>query len=167
LTILWFACAPLVIIIYGPSLGYLYEGTQQPVKAEDKRKHKPVAGVIAGLDGGIVASVVSLLGLSMVIPFGWYFPVDVVPATLITNVVAIQFVLMVIWGIIFGAIFALLYARLPGKDVMKGLYYGLILFLIAEVYGMIWALAYAAPLQSVLFRLCHGMSNTVRRFRGV
>ena len=73
MALLWGSCVILVIIFYGPPLGYLYEGTQQPVKPEDKRKHKPVAGVVAGLVGGIVASVVNFPGLSMGIPFGWYY----------------------------------------------------------------------------------------------
>ena len=157
MTLVWLICGLVVIIFYGPPLGYLYEGSQQPVKAEDKRKYKPIAGVIAGLVSGIVAAVLLFIHLSMEIPFFWYYPVDVVPATLITNVVAIGFVLSVIWGIIFGAIFALLYARLPGKNVMKGIYYGLLLFLLSTIFGTIWGLAYGADLQMEFSGLIMGV----------
>jgi hypothetical protein len=144
---LWGYCGLIVIIFYGPPLGFLYKGTQQLVKAEDKRKHKPVAGVIAGLVGGVVTSIFAFISFIMKIPDMWAYPdYHIAPIT----TVPIEFILAVIWGIIFGVIFVVLYPRLPGRNVMKGLYYGLILFLLAEIYGLIWGLAYANVLQSLL-----------------
>jgi len=160
--LIWVICGLVMLIFYGPSLGYLYEGTQKPVKPEDKRKHKPIASVVAGLVSGIVT--VALFFILPPAPFIWYAPADMIPATLITNVAAGEFVLAVIWGIIFGVIFALLYARLPGKDVMKGLYYGLLLFLLVEVFTLMWYLTYqpTANLQSHLNGvIMHGLPHII------
>jgi hypothetical protein len=158
IAIVWAYCGLIVILCYGPPLGYLYEGSQQPVKAEDKRKHKPIAGIIAGLVGGVVAAVLVFIQFIMGIPY-LYHGLDVLPAlrypgyplfTSITNVVAIEFILMFFWGMIFSVIFVMLYARLPGKNVMKGLYYGLLLILLSILYFAIWGLAYTYSLQAVL-----------------
>jgi len=138
--LLWAVYGPVVILFYGLPFGYLYEGTKQPVKLEDKRKHKPIAGMVAGLVGGIVAAVLTFNQLIMGIPFLWYWP-DFNPPALIN--VATEFVIMFFWGIIFNVIFVLLYARIPGKDVMKGLYYGLLLYLITWIYWIISVLLYA------------------------
>jgi len=130
--ILWVVYGPVVILFYGLPLGFLYEGTQQPVKPEDTRKHKPIAGVVAGFVGALVVAVLTFIQLIMEMP-------DLVQLfntpPLITNVVAINFILIFFWGIIFNIIFVLLYARMPGKNVMKGLYYGLILFLVVVIYN--------------------------------
>ncbi|MCW4032956.1 MAG: hypothetical protein NWF08_06145 [Candidatus Bathyarchaeota archaeon] len=160
--LIWGVCGLTMLIFYGPSLGYLYEGTQKPVKPEDKRKHKPIASVVAGLVSGIVTVV--LFFILPHAPFIWSWPAEMIPATLITNVAAGEFVVAVIYGIIFGVIFALLYARLPGKDVMKGLYYGLILFLIVDLFTLMWYLTYqlTANLQSHLNGLImHGLPHII------
>ena len=41
--------------------------------------------------------------------------------------------LAMIWGVIFGLLFASLYGWIPGKGVVKGLYYGLLIWVIKDV----------------------------------
>ena len=43
-----------------------------------------------------------------------------------------------IWDIVFGAIFARVYNLVPGKGVIKGLIYGLSVFLIATFQYQVW-----------------------------
>jgi len=39
----------------------------------------------------------------------------------------------VIWGVIFGAIYSILYNSIPGKGVLKGLCYGILIWLIKDI----------------------------------
>jgi hypothetical protein len=164
--LLWAIYGPVVIFFYGLPLGLLYEGTQQPVKPEDKTRHKPIADIIAGLVIGIVAAIFTFVRLMMGIPSGWDLPL-ITPW--ITNVIALDFVLAFIWGIIFSIIFVLLYARLPGRNVMKGLYYGLLIYLITVVYiifvglwnfsyieGYFLAIGYGLVTNGLAF-ICYGL----------
>jgi hypothetical protein len=141
--LVWAIYGPVVIIFYGLPLGYFYEGSQKPVRAEDRRKFNPFAGVVGGLFLGIVTAVFTFIGFiggaTNINTFPLYRPIQI-------NDVAIDFAFWFIWGIIFSVLFALLYARIPGRGIRKGIYWGLILFLIATIYSITVGLLYASAL---------------------
>jgi hypothetical protein len=39
----------------------------------------------------------------------------------------------VIWGVIFGVVYSILYNSIPGKGVLKGLCYGILIWLIKDI----------------------------------
>jgi len=138
----------VVPVIYGLLQGVLYDGPKQPVRIEDKIKHNLIAGPVAGLLGGVVAAVLIFICFMMGVPYGWYWP-HYPPITSITNVVAIELILMIVWGTIINTIFVMFYARIPGKGIMRGLYFGLLLCLLCVIRPHSWGIPYAANPQSL------------------
>jgi hypothetical protein len=51
-------------------------------------------------------------------------------------------VLGMIWGVIFGIFHSILYDSIPGQDITKGLFYGMIIFLISCVRHIYLAMLY-------------------------
>jgi hypothetical protein len=84
-----------------------------------------IAGLIAGFIAGIVASISNTVANIIGLPN----PNIVVPTT---NIPEVYILMNVIWGIIFGIIFTVVYDLIPGKYISKGLFYGLIIFLITN-----------------------------------
>jgi len=84
-----------------------------------------VAGAGAGVVGGIVGLVFGVIGSQM----GLY-RLSPLP---ITYLVSTAMVLIVIFGAIFGAIYVKFYDAIPGKGVSKGLYFGLMIWLINSI----------------------------------
>ena len=60
----------------------------------------------------------------------------------LTNVIISRIVLHTVWGAIFGAIYPKFYDVVPGKGIMKGLCFGLLLFLISSVRAATFLAAY-------------------------
>jgi hypothetical protein len=88
-------------------------------------KNYIIAGLIAGFVSGIVWFIFHISGLwdlFLVPPF--FDPVD------IQTLALIDIIQGSIWGIIFGAFYALFYDYIPAKGIKKGLYYGLIIWII-------------------------------------
>jgi hypothetical protein len=92
-------------------------------------------GIIAGLVAGVVILIIGNLS-------GFLFAVDYTktpelwkPMTgnWLYNMIAIDFV----EGIIYGIVFTLIYSGIPGNGWKKGLNYGLIVWLVATVPGML------------------------------
>jgi len=80
------------------------------------------AGAVAGVVGGIVGIIFGFIGY-----FARFYGVGPVP---LTDIVATQIVLTIIFGAIFGTIYSKLYDSIPGKGVRKGLNFGLMIWLI-------------------------------------
>jgi len=138
----------LYTVTYGFLQGILYDGSKHPGKIENNLKDVIIAGSIAGLVGGIVASVLTFIGFIIGIPYWAYYP-HYHPITSITSVVAIEFILMLVWGIVFSSIFLLLFVKIPGKGIMKGLYFGLLLCLLCVIRPFSWGIPYAFNPQSM------------------
>ncbi|WP_455276839.1 hypothetical protein [[Eubacterium] cellulosolvens] len=85
------------------------------------------AGAVAGLIGGIVAVIVGFISSSI----GLYEP----PPGPITNTIATMIILTIIIGAILGMLYSRLYVSIPGKAILKGIYFGLILWLISIING--------------------------------
>ena len=114
-----------------------------------------IAGAIAGAVGtlGFIAAAY-VLGISGVVepPFGsreaW------IPSMYMWVGLA-HLSLDVIWGAIFGLFFASLYGWIPGKGVVKGLYYGLFIWLIRNVAaGSSFALTMLKHNEAIIFIFC-------------
>jgi len=121
--IVWFfAFAP---IIYGLLLGFLYEAPMHKMEVVKRDLKGGIhLGAIAGLIGGIAAS----SGLNIVSIIGFGPPHPTPPLTTL----AALMVQDMGWGAIFGVLFVMFYDRIPGKGILRGLYFGLILYLITS-----------------------------------
>jgi hypothetical protein len=85
-----------------------------------------VAGLVAGFIAGIVASISNTVANLIDLPN----PLVTVPTT---NIPEIYIFVNIIWGIIFGIIFSIAHDLIPGKYISKGLFYGLVIFLITNI----------------------------------
>jgi len=83
------------------------------------------AGAIAGLVGGIVGVIFAVIGVS-----AGLMPSP--PGSTSTAGLMIV-VLAIIWGAIFIMIYQRFYDGIPGKDTMKGVYFGLMLWLVKDI----------------------------------
>ncbi|WP_455280061.1 hypothetical protein, partial [[Eubacterium] cellulosolvens] len=101
-------------------------------------------GAIAGLVGGLGASFANVLGLVII----GFFKIPGFPAAPTLDVWISQagshtFINM-FWGTIFGMIFPRVYDLVPGKRVLKGIIYGLTIFLLNSfqlgIYWFAWGL---------------------------
>jgi len=92
-------------------------------------------GIIAGLVAGIVILIVGMLSGSLLAVDYTKTPELWKPMTgnWWYNIIALDF----LEGILYGIVFTLLYNGIPGKGWRKGLNYGLILWVIATVPGML------------------------------
>ena len=102
-------------------------------------------GAIAGLCGGLAASVFAVIGHATGY---WGVPSGAGSQILSTiefwwSQAGTHIFYNMIWGTIFGAFFTKVYYLIPSKKVLKGLYYGLIVYLIASFYPVaIWTFKY-------------------------
>lgn len=83
------------------------------------------AGTIAGLISGITCSIIGHLWYSMKI-------FEFTPGSLMEVAVSTA-VLTIIFGIIFSFIYARFYSLIPGGGVWKGIYFGLMIWLIKDI----------------------------------
>ncbi|MCW4033611.1 MAG: hypothetical protein NWF08_09515 [Candidatus Bathyarchaeota archaeon] len=137
---------------YGLALGFFYQflhNKYYPTKEEPKiitysMKSGLLPGAIAGLMEGVAAGFVSVIGH---LTGRWGVPVG---GEIISTISywASQFgthmLINMIWGTVFGAFFALVYNLVPGKKVLKGLYFGLLMFFITTFQLYIWLIVWSA-----------------------
>jgi vacuolar-type H+-ATPase subunit I/STV1 len=88
-------------------------------------KNVILAGTIAGLISGIVCSIIGYWWYSMRV-------FEFTPGSLMEVAVSLG-VLTVIFGIIFSLIYARFYSLIPSEGVWKGLYFGLMIWLIKDI----------------------------------
>ena len=89
-----------------------------------------IAGLIAGIVSGIVMTIFHISGLwelFSILPFIWPVEKQIYALSNITH--------FTIWGIIYGAFYAFFYDKIPGKGIKKGLFYGLIIWIIAPLHN--------------------------------
>jgi len=95
------------------------------------------SGILAGAIAGIVAGIVNfalgpmLAQIEIIEPLGGTWEIwD--PSFYVTF--ALAFIsLALIWGTIFGLIYSMYYDSTPGKGVLKGLFFGLMIWFIKDV----------------------------------
>jgi len=138
----WF----FIWIFYGLTLGFLYDflsNRYYPIKEKKKIITYNISsgllpGAIAGLCGGMAASVVQVIGH---VTGYWGVPVE---GQIISTIdfwmsqAGTHILINLIWGTIFGGLFAKVYNLVPGKKIKKGLYYGLIMVLITSFFITHW-----------------------------
>ncbi|MCW4032844.1 MAG: hypothetical protein NWF08_05575 [Candidatus Bathyarchaeota archaeon] len=99
-----------------------------------------IAGLIAGIVAAICYIIVTMIGLSWS-TFGEY-PV--------VNIAEFNIIMSPIWGIIYGILFSRFQGAIPGRGLMKGFYYGLVLFLFNGVRDVTFWFAYATPIDVII-----------------
>jgi len=128
----------LPIILLGLITGILYEflcSRYCPIKEVKIKRYSIISGfhpgAIAGLCGGIAASIVAVSGPAMGL---WEIAGG--PAELSFDFwlgqAGTHIIINMFWGTIFGLMFTRVYDLVPGKGVTKGLVYGLTVYLITS-----------------------------------
>ena len=141
-------------LLFGLVLGILYDellfGNQLPIKEKVKAydlRSGIFPGALAGLIGGITASVVAITGPALGLWKLYGFTIES-SFDLWLSQLGAHTVINLFWGAIFGAIFAKAYFSIPGKKIIKGLYYGLIIYLITSFhlssFSICWAVYHNA-----------------------
>ena len=83
------------------------------------------AGAIAGLVAGIVGSIFAFIGVSSGLIAS--------PPGSTSTAGLMMIVLAIVWGAIFGMIYQRFHDGIPGKGIMKGLYFGLMIWLVKDI----------------------------------
>ena len=106
-----------------------------------------VAGLVAGIASGLIAfisdNILAVIGLSSGMV---YFN---------------ELIVNLIWGLIFGVIFSRTYNMIPGKGILKGLCYGLLVFLFTAFRESIWIAAYASVFFAISVALAYFFASIV------
>jgi hypothetical protein len=101
-----------------------------------------VTGLIAGFISGIADFIFRVIGL-----FGIFFPIVL---TVDVKMLAIYTIIMAsLWGILWALLYAFFYDYIPSKGVKKGLFYGLIIWIIAPTSNWILSAAYGYYLWAI------------------
>jgi hypothetical protein len=134
----------LPLILLGLITGILYEflcSKYCPIKELEIKKYNIMSGfhpgAIAGLCGGLAASIVAVSGPAMGL---WGIaggPVELTFDFWLGQAGA-HIILNMVWGTIFGLMFTKVYDLFSGKDILRGLIYGLIIFIITTFHGYIY-----------------------------
>jgi hypothetical protein len=143
---MWAAYGLLLEILYGELHVRYRLGREGPKIKTYDMKGGIHPGAIAGLAGGIAAFLSRILGGMLGI-----FEVSVrmeggrlitITPTPFTGLAGVHIILNMIWGTIAGVLYPVVYNLVPAKGVTKGLYYGLIFFLVTSfrttVYYLGW-----------------------------
>jgi hypothetical protein len=85
------------------------------------------AGALAGFISWVVALSISLIlyYMRILVP-AYYTPPP-------TQTIPVSFILLVFWGALWGFIYSNIYNAIPGKGILKGLYFGLVIWFLVEV----------------------------------
>lgn len=92
-----------------------------------------LAGIIAGIISGIIANVAFIIANLLRAPMNIVVS-GVLTSTFLTTHFIFELVVQGTFGAILAAIYSMYYDATPGKGVLKGLVYGLILYLIGGLY---------------------------------
>ena len=115
---------------YGLVLGALY---RRPTRAVGKHDVKSgvFSGTVAGVIGGIAATIFMIIGVNLKV---WApFVPGILSATSFTAHHILEIIVTIAFGAIFGAMYSIYYDSTPGKGILKGLVYGLLLYLISSI----------------------------------
>jgi len=126
------------LVSYGVVLGALYKRPTR-AKSEYDVKRGSFYGSIAGVVGGIAATISWIIGISSKL---WEPISGTLSVTSLTTRLINEIVITVAFGAIFGVIYSMYYNSTPGKGIIKGLSLGLIIYLISGVRFGVINLAY-------------------------
>ena len=91
-----------------------------------------IAGAIAGVIMGITVTplyfISVLIGISEILVSETVWDLSMYTLTVVAHIS-----LGLIWGIIFGLLYSKYYECTPGKGIMKGLYFGLIIWMVKDL----------------------------------
>jgi len=116
-----------------------------------------ISGLIAGLIAGIVAS---FIGIPIISKLGLYYDPFALPSPPIlpfTEVLANETINNLVWGVILGIIYSRVSRVIPGKSLVKGLVYGLVGYLLYNIYWVIIFLPFQL-LDVVATHIIYGLS---------
>jgi len=95
------------------------------------------SGIFAGAIAGVIMGICTvIIGFTSVFYIGIMQPtydIETWTPTLTIWLALAQISLGLIWGSIFGAIYTFVYDIIPRKGVIKGLYFGLLIWLIKDI----------------------------------
>jgi len=149
-------------LAFGLVLGLLYESFHEKHNIPKERRKiiqydmrsGIIPGAIAGIVGGMAASIFAILGPA----FGlWGFVEGQIRLSfeLWIGQAGSHILINMIWGAIFGAFFATAYNLVPGKKIIKGLYFGLIMYVITTfligTYAVSWSLYHNEWLMAIIY----------------
>jgi len=137
---------------YGLVLGILYKYlcNRYNVSKEEKKivqydmMSGLLPGAIAGFSGGLAASVFAVIGQVT----GYWG--TIIAGEIISTLdfwmsqAGTHILINMIWGTIFALFFPKVYNLIPGKKILKGLYYGLVMFLITTFNLTTWLIIWYA-----------------------
>jgi hypothetical protein len=146
----WMIIGFFQAIIYGSILSIIYQNLGSKYGISKKipkiKAYKVSSGIylgaIAGLIGGMAASLSRVAGVAIGL-----FPMVEIPtvSNIFVILIGAHLIPNLIWGIILGAIYTKVYNVIPGMGLIKGIFYGLIFFLVASfrtsVYHLMWGLS--------------------------
>ena len=98
-----------------------------------------VSGLIAGIVGGIVSIITAIIFINSGLQH-WNLPFPPIPSLM--YIVAVTFSFAIIWGIVLGLFYSRFYDFIPGKNIVKGLIYGIILWLILSIRAVSFNVIY-------------------------
>ncbi|MCW4032116.1 MAG: hypothetical protein NWF08_01840 [Candidatus Bathyarchaeota archaeon] len=91
-------------------------------------------GIVAGLVAGIAAGIIAIINILFLFNIGRsYYDLPSPPETSMIYITMVELTINIIWGIALGIFYSKVYDLIPGKGVYKGLFYGLVLWLILNV----------------------------------
>jgi hypothetical protein len=96
-------------------------------------KNGILAGAIAGVIMGICTVIIGFISVYYLGIKQPTYDVEAWTPTLTIWLTLAQISLGIIWGSIFGAIYTFVCDLIPNKGIIKGLYYGLLLWLIKDI----------------------------------
>ncbi|WP_455277433.1 hypothetical protein [[Eubacterium] cellulosolvens] len=124
-------------IIYGIILGILYRifysGYSDSQDKWNSNKKNMKSGILPGIIAGILGGMAAIIPNIMVVNPDWpeMVPKLFIDIYFLINQFATDVFIHFIWGAIYGAFYALFYNRIPGKGVTKGIFYGLLIYLLS------------------------------------
>ena len=87
-----------------------------------------IAGSIMGIVNFVLGYMLSIIGVTEPLGGSWE-----IAQSLLMLIVLALFSLSVIWGIFFGVIYGRFFDNIPGKGIMKGLVYGILVWIAKDV----------------------------------
>jgi len=99
------------------------------------------SGLWAGAIAGIVAGIVGIIVVTILVATGLSEPVAGSIARWYTSQIGFNLV----WGAIFGALYVKFQNQIPGKGILKGLVFGLLIWVIHSIYPATFYTVVASP----------------------
>jgi len=100
-------------------------------------------GAIAGLIAGIAAGIIAIINVVFLFNIGHsYYDLPSPPESSTIYITIVELIINIIWGIALGVFYSRIYDLIPGKSDYKGLFYGLILWLILNVRNVTFNIIY-------------------------